>query len=85
MNPDWPKDNGGELRLYPRHTEGGGREGGWVDVAPEGDTLVMFLSDELAHEVRPNESEEEEKHRWTYTLWLVEAAKEEGGQGQGQG
>ena len=85
MNPDWPKDNGGELRLYPRHTEGGGREGGWVDVAPEGDTLVMFLSDELAHEVRPNESEEEEKHRWTYTLWLVEAEKEEGGQGDGQG
>jgi len=91
MNPDWPKGNGGELRLYPRHREGGGRDGGrgrergWVDVAPEGDTLVMFLSDELAHEVRPNESEEEEKHRWTYTLWLVEAEKEEEGQGEGEG
>ncbi|GAB5037404.1 2og-fe oxygenase [Nannochloropsis oceanica] len=91
MNPDWRKGNGGELRLYPRQTKGGRPEGGeeretkWVDVAPEGDTLVMFFSDELAHEVLPNESEEESDHRWTYTLWLVEAEREELGRRQRQG
>ncbi|EWM20493.1 prolyl 4-hydroxylase [Nannochloropsis gaditana] len=59
-------------------TEADGGEEGHVDVWPEGDTLVMFLSEELEHEVLPNWSEEEKDHRWTYTLWLVEEGGCEG-------
>jgi len=59
-------------------TEVDGGEEGHVDVWPEGDTLVMFLSEELEHEVLPNWSEEEKDHRWTYTLWLVEEGGCEG-------
>jgi SM-20-related protein len=45
VNPDWEPAHGGLLRLYP--------EGGAVDVAPRLDTLVVFLSERLEHEVLP--------------------------------
>jgi SM-20-related protein len=45
VNPDWEPAHGGLLRLYP--------EGGPVDVAPRLDTLVVFLSERLEHEVLP--------------------------------
>jgi SM-20-related protein len=45
LNPDWEPAHGGLLRLYP--------EGGPVDVAPRLDTLVVFLSERLEHEVLP--------------------------------
>lgn len=45
LNPDWPTDAGGELMLYIAD--------GVVKVQPCHATLVVFLSDEFEHEVRP--------------------------------
>lgn len=44
--PGWPADAGGELVLYP---DGGAS----FSVTPEAGTLVVFRSDNLAHEVLP--------------------------------
>jgi SM-20-related protein len=45
LNPDWPDDAGGALRLHlPR---------GPIDVSPRLGTTVLFLSDEIEHEVLP--------------------------------
>ncbi|MCI0570350.1 MAG: 2OG-Fe(II) oxygenase [Myxococcaceae bacterium] len=46
LNEGWEPAHGGVLRLYP--------DAGPVDVAPGLDTLVVFLSDRLEHEVLPS-------------------------------
>lgn len=43
LNPDWPADAGGELRL---HLPGGPR-----DIAPSLGTVALFLSADIEHEV----------------------------------
>jgi SM-20-related protein len=45
LNPDWPADAGGALRLH--------LPDGAIDIAPRTGTVVMFLSDEIEHEVLP--------------------------------
>ena len=45
LNPDWVPAHGGLLRLHP--------EEGVVDVAPRLDSLVVFLSERIEHEVLP--------------------------------
>jgi SM-20-related protein len=45
LNPDWPDDAGGALRLH--------LPDGPIDVAPVMGTTVMFLSGEIEHEVLP--------------------------------
>lgn len=45
LNPDWPEDAGGALRLHLPE--------GAIDIAPRMGTTVMFLSDEIEHEVLP--------------------------------
>lgn len=45
LNPDWPLDAGGALRLH--------LPDGVIDIAPRTGTIVMFLSDEIEHEVMP--------------------------------
>jgi SM-20-related protein len=45
LNPDWPDDAGGALRLHLAD--------GIVDIAPSMGTMVLFLSDEIEHEVMP--------------------------------
>jgi len=45
LNPDWPEDAGGALRLH--------LPAGAIDIAPRTGTVVMFLSDEIEHEVLP--------------------------------
>jgi SM-20-related protein len=44
-NPPWRPEHGGLLRLYP--------EGAPLDIAPTLDRLVVFLSEQLEHEVLP--------------------------------
>jgi SM-20-related protein len=49
LNPGWQHEDGGVLRLYtdpkrPDHSEG---------IAPQGGTLVTFLSARFEHEVEP--------------------------------
>ena len=45
LNPDWPDDAGGALRLH--------LPDGSIDIAPTMGTTVMFLSEEIEHEVLP--------------------------------
>lgn len=48
LNPDWHNDDGGELVLYPETDCLAG-----VVVAPAHGTLVLFLSEDFEHEVKP--------------------------------
>ena len=57
LNADWPDDAGGALRL---HLADGGR-----DIAPRAGTVVVFLSDEVEHEVLPATRE-----RWSIAGWF---------------
>lgn len=58
LNDDWQDEQGGQLRI-------------WLDddqtreVAPQGGTLVCFLSDRFPHEVLPATRE-----RWSITGWM---------------
>lgn len=45
LNPEWPDDAGGELRLHLPE--------GVQDIAPRQGTVAVFLSDSVEHEVRP--------------------------------
>jgi len=47
LNEEWGAEDGGELRLYPSTADTG------VTVAPQGGTLVCFLSEQVPHEVLP--------------------------------
>ena len=59
----WPLTQGGALRVYRPRSDGAGvagsaeqhqeGEGGWVDVAPEGGRLVVFMAGAVEHEVLP--------------------------------
>jgi SM-20-related protein len=57
LNTDWPVDAGGALRL---HLPDGAR-----DVAPRAGTVVLFLSDEIEHEVLPAT-----QSRWSIAGWF---------------
>ena len=57
LNEDWPDDAGGALRL---HLAEGAR-----DIAPRAGTVVLFLSDEIEHEVLPATRE-----RWSIAGWF---------------
>ncbi len=59
LNSDWPADAGGELVIYddvgiPRLT-----------VAPEGGTLVLFMSDDMPHEAK-----QATRERWSIAGWF---------------
>jgi SM-20-related protein len=59
LNSDWPADGGGELVLYdacdvPRLT-----------LAPDGGTLVLFMSDDTPHEAKKASRE-----RWSIAGWF---------------
>ena len=49
LNEAWSEADGGELRLYLEP----GPQAPFVDVVPQGGTLVVFLSDRFPHEVLP--------------------------------
>lgn len=60
LNDDWKESDGGYLRI---HLDSGGdflpqgEEPNYVDVEPEGGTLVLFKSDRIPHEVLDTNSE----------------------------
>jgi SM-20-related protein len=62
LNPDWPGDAGGALRLH--------LPGSTVDIAPRAGTVVLFLSEELEHEVLPATRE-----RWSIAGWFRRRAR----------
>jgi SM-20-related protein len=59
LNADWPADAGGELVIYD------GQNVPRLALAPEGGTLVLFLSDEMPHEAKKATRE-----RWSIAGWF---------------
>lgn len=59
LNEDWQATDGGQLRLYTDE------EGHYLDIPPQGGTLVAFLSERFAHEVLPAHRE-----RLSLSGWL---------------
>ena len=53
LNEDWTKDDGGALRMYLDQKD----ENNYIDITPQGGTLVVFLSEEFLHEVQPAKRE----------------------------
>ncbi|MFC7418269.1 2OG-Fe(II) oxygenase [Iodobacter arcticus] len=58
LNPEWEKDDGGELRLYLD-------DASYLDILPEGGKLVVFLSNRFEHEVSISKRE-----RLSLTGWF---------------
>ena len=59
LNGDWPADAGGELVIYDAH------DVPRLTQAPEGGTLVLFMSDDTSHEARKATRE-----RWSIAGWF---------------
>jgi len=59
LNPDWKKNDGGQLRLYPFPYK-------QVDVEPVFNRLVIFPSTGLLHRVLPSNA----KNRFCCTFWF---------------
>jgi SM-20-related protein len=59
LNADWPADAAGELVLYDAH------EHPRLTLAPDGGTLVMFMSDDTPHEAR-----KASRDRWSIAGWF---------------
>lgn len=57
LNPDWPDEAGGALRLH--------LPGGVHDIAPRAGTVVAFLSDAVEHEVLPAD-----RDRFSVAAWF---------------
>jgi SM-20-related protein len=62
MNDSWTEADGGQLRMYFPKEDGSERI---EDVLPVGGRLVVFLSEEIPHEVMPTQ-----KERISITGWL---------------
>ncbi|MES2547628.1 MAG: 2OG-Fe(II) oxygenase [Pseudomonadota bacterium] len=57
LNNDWQTDDGGELRLYLDENK-------YLDILPTAGRLVLFLSAEFWHEVRPAKRERASLTGW---------------------
>jgi SM-20-related protein len=62
LNDSWTEPDGGQLRMYFPQEDGSERI---EDVLPVGGRLVVFLSEEIPHEVMPTQ-----KERISITGWL---------------
>ena len=62
LNESWTEADGGQLRMYFAQEDGSERI---EDVLPVGGRLVVFLSEEIPHEVLPTQ-----KERISITGWL---------------
>lgn len=60
-DPPWLDEDGGHLRLYLED----GEQSPWLDIAPSGGSLLLFLSGRFWHEVRPTRRE-----RLSLTGWF---------------
>jgi SM-20-related protein len=59
LNGEWPADAGGELVIYD------GADAPQLTQAPDGGTLVLFMSDETPHEAR-----QATRERWSIAGWF---------------
>lgn len=53
LNDHWKSESGGQLRMYLDKKD----ESNFIDINPQGGTLVVFLSSDFLHEVLPAKSE----------------------------
>jgi len=60
LNNDWREEHGGQLRIY---TDPGNPDF-YVDVLPQGGTLVVFLSARFLHEVLPSSRQRKSITGW---------------------
>jgi SM-20-related protein len=67
LNKDWHAEDGGELRLYL----GGTADQTFLDIAPIGGRMILFLSGKFFHEVLPARRE-----RISLTGWFRTRAKD---------
>ncbi|MCC5921299.1 MAG: 2OG-Fe(II) oxygenase [Cyclobacteriaceae bacterium] len=61
LNENWQSEDGGQLRIYPNETD----EVNYTDVLPIYNRIVVMLSDDVYHEVRPSF-----KKRLSITGWM---------------
>ncbi len=61
LNPEWKKDDGGQLRIYNQEN---GTET-FTDVYPDAGKFVCFMSDSIEHEVLPTK-----RRRNSITGWI---------------
>jgi SM-20-related protein len=59
LNPDWPADAGGELVIYDDENAPK------LTLAPDGGTLVLFMSDDTPHEAKAAT-----RDRWSIAGWF---------------
>jgi SM-20-related protein len=59
LNSDWPADAGGEFVIYDAH------DVPRLTLAPDGGTLVLFMSDDTLHEAR-----KATRARWSIAGWF---------------
>jgi SM-20-related protein len=59
LNAEWPADAGGELVIYDEHNAPR------LTLAPDGGTLVLFMSDDTAHEAK-----QATRERWSIAGWF---------------
>ncbi|KAH9126912.1 hypothetical protein LEN26_008426 [Aphanomyces euteiches] len=65
LNPNWEPSHGGQLQVYAKD--------GVHVVEPRSDTLAVFWSDQVVHDVKPCENSPSDvaAQRFALTLWLV--------------
>ena len=66
LNHNWHADDGGMLRIFVASGDGGEEA---VDIAPAANRLVLFLSDQIEHEVLPTNAQ-----RLSLTGWFKRRA-----------
>jgi len=66
LNPNWEPSHGGQLRAFAGNND----QTPYWDVAPVGDSLILFWSQSLLHEVLPHTSKN--SPRYAHTVWLTE-------------
>lgn len=72
LNPYWEPSQGGELRIFTK-------DDGIQVVPPVADTLAMFWSDQIVHDVLPTltDTSAKDARRYALTLWLVSDNQDE--------
>lgn len=68
LNPNWKREDGGALRLFPKSKNGEAAVA--VDIYPEAGRFAMFYSADIAHEVMPTYA-----HRHAITMWYYDQSE----------
>jgi hypothetical protein len=67
LNPDWQPSHAGQLRAFMGDND---QTPCW-DIPPLGDSLIVFWSQSLLHEVLAHNGQGKSNHRYAHTVWLT--------------